>query len=92
MTRSILERVLLFAVPFLLYGAYLLLLRLRPPVNRPVTPWTWLTIAGMLLVALSFLVVGFLEGEPITGLYVAPHVVNGKIVPGYVAPAPEKTK
>ncbi len=90
MTRSLLERVLLFAVPFLLYGAYLMLLRLRPRVVRPATPWIWLVAAGLALVALSFLVLGFLEGEPTTGLYVAPHVVNGRIVPGYVVPAPEK--
>jgi len=92
MIRTLLERALLFAVPFVLYGAYLLLLRLRPQANQPATPWNWLIIAGLSLVAISFLVVGLFEGEPITGLYVAPHVVNGKIVPGYVEPPPEKKK
>ncbi len=92
MTRSILERLALFAVPFLLYGVYLLALRMRRQAVQPATPWNWLIIAGMSLVAISFLVVGFLEGEPITGTYVAPHVVNGKVVPGYVIPAPEKKK
>ncbi|MEI9990906.1 MAG: DUF6111 family protein [Rhizomicrobium sp.] len=90
MTRTILERVLLFALPFVLFGGYVLLLRLRPLARRPATPWTWLVVAGLALVALSFLALGFLEGEPITGTYVAPHVVNGRIVPGYVAPLPEK--
>ncbi len=90
MIRSLIERMALFALPFLLYGVYLVSLRLRPQAVRPATPWNWLIIAGLSLVAVSFLVVGFLEGEPITGTYVAPHVVNGRIVPGYVAPAPEK--
>ena len=87
MTRIILERLLLFAVPFALYGAYLLLLQMRPPANAPRTPWTMLFIAGLSLFALSFIVWGITEGEPTTGRYVAPHVVNGKIVPGYVQPA-----
>jgi hypothetical protein len=92
MTRTIIERLLLFAVPFVLYGGYLLLLRLAPV---PATgtrrhPWTLLIIAGLSLFALSFLIWGFTEGEPTTGTYVAPHVVNGKIVPGYVEPAEKK--
>lgn len=87
MTRIILERLLLFAVPFALYAVYLLLLRIRPPVNVPNTPWTILFIAGLSLFALSFVVWGFTEGEPTTGRYIAPHVVNGQVVPGYVQPA-----
>jgi hypothetical protein len=88
MTRIILERLLLFAVPFALYGAYLLLMRMRPPIAATqATPWTMLFIAGLSLFALSFVVWGFTEGEPTTGRYVAPHVVNGVVVPGYVQPA-----
>ncbi|HXC54816.1 MAG TPA: DUF6111 family protein [Rhizomicrobium sp.] len=90
MSRIVLERLGLFVVPFLLYGAYLMLLRLRPPpVAARSHPWTLLVIAGLSLFALSFIVWGITEGEPTTGTYVAPHVVNGKIVPGYVIP-PEK--
>lgn len=88
MTRIILERLLLFAVPFALYGVYLMLIRMRPtPTTAPATPWTMLFIAGLSLFALSFLIWGFTEGEPTTGRYVAPHVVNGEVVPGYVQPA-----
>jgi hypothetical protein len=87
MTRIILERLLLFAVPFALYAVYLLLLRIRPPTQAPSTPWTILFIAGLSLFALSFVVWGFTEGEPTTGRYIAPHVVNGEVVPGYVQPA-----
>jgi hypothetical protein len=88
MTRIVLERLLLFVVPFLLYGAYLLLLKMRPPTaTSQNTPWTMLFIAGLSLFALSFLIWGITEGEPTTGRYVAPHVVNGQVVPGYVQPA-----
>ena len=91
MSRIILERLLLFGVPFLVYGAYLLLLRLRPAApTAPATPWTILFIAGLSLFALSFIAWGITEGEPTTGTYVAPHVVNGQIVPGYVKPAEKK--
>ncbi|MGZ5998484.1 MAG: DUF6111 family protein [Rhizomicrobium sp.] len=91
MTRIILERMLLFVVPFALYGIYLLLMRMRPPQpSTQSTPWTMLFIAGLSLFALSFVIWGFTEGEPTTGRYVAPHVVNGKIVPGYVQPAEKR--
>ena len=91
MSRIILERLLLFGVPFVVYGAYLMLLRLRPSSpTAPATPWTILFIAGLSLFALSFIVWGITEGEPTTGTYVAPHVVNGRIVPGYVEPAEKK--
>ena len=88
MTRIILERLLLFAVPFMLYGIYLALMQLRPPAPAAhATPWTLLFISGLSLFALSFVIWGFTEGEPTTGRYVAPHEVNGQIVPGYVQPA-----
>jgi hypothetical protein len=90
MTRIILERLALFAIPFVIYGGYLLLLRLRPPTPAHPHPWTLLFIAGLSLFALSFVVWGFTKGEPVTGTYVAPHMHNGKIVPGYVAPTEKK--
>ncbi len=87
MTRIILERLLLFAVPFALYGIYLALMQLRPPAAvAPRTPWTMLFIAGLSLFALSFIVWGITEGEPTSGHYVPPHLVNGTVVPGYVQP------
>jgi phosphoglycerol transferase MdoB-like AlkP superfamily enzyme len=89
MSRIILERLLLFVVPFVLYGAYLVLLRLFPPRPAQPHPWTLLFIAGLVLFAASFVVWGMTEGEPTTGTYVAPHLENGRVVPGYVRP-PEK--
>jgi peptidoglycan/LPS O-acetylase OafA/YrhL len=84
MIRFLLERWAFFAVPFAVWGLYVLLMyraRRRPP---PRTPWTALFIAGLALVAASFIWLGLTEGFPAQGTYVAPHVVNGKIVPGTV--------
>lgn len=84
MIRVLVLRALLFAVPFAIYGAYLLLSRARSTGPAHDTPWTGLFIAGLALVAASFIYVGLTEGETTQGRYVAPHVVNGKIVPGHV--------
>ena len=89
MSRIVLERLTLFAVPFVIYAVFVLLQRLRPPTPARAHPWALLSIAGLVLFALSFLIWGITAGEPTTGTYVAPHLDNGKIVPGYVVP-PEK--
>ena len=86
MIRVLLIRALLFALPFAIYGAYLLLARARSIVPPQDTPWTWLFVAGLSLVVASFVYVGLTEGESTQGRYVAPHVVNGKVVPGHVEP------
>ena len=84
MIRVVLLRALLFALPFAIYGAYLLLSRARSIVPQHDTPWTVLFVSGLTLVAASFVYVGLTEGESTQGRYVPPHVVNGKIVPGHV--------
>jgi len=91
MSRIIFERLLLFALPFVLYGLYLQLLRLfpAPPATRR-HPWMILSIVGLVLVVASFVLWRVTSVEPITGTYIAPHVVNGQIVPGYVKPVEKK--
>jgi len=84
MTRQILERLVLFALPFALYGVYLLAGRQRAVTTPRNHPWTILVIAGLSLFAASFLVWGLTEGEPTKGQFVPPHVVNGRVIPGYV--------
>lgn len=84
MIRILALRALLFAVPFAIYGLYLLLSRARSIVPTHDTPWTALFVSGLALVVASFVYVGLTEGESTQGRYVAPHVVNGKIVPGHV--------
>ena len=36
----------------------------------------------------SFLIWGLTEGEPTSGVYVAPHLEHGKVVPGHVEKGP----
>jgi hypothetical protein len=50
-------------------------------------PWTWLLIAGAVLVVMVVIVVVQFGGAR-EGTYVAPHVEKGVIVPGHVEPAP----
>jgi hypothetical protein len=83
MIRIAFTRLLLFLLPFALYGVYLLLLRWRPNATRPQTPWTPLFIAGLLLVVLSFVFLGLTEGGTTEGVYVPPNAIDGKIVPGH---------
>ncbi|HEY1961293.1 MAG TPA: DUF6111 family protein [Rhizomicrobium sp.] len=84
MIRVLALRALLFAVPFAIYGAYLLVSRARSIVPTHDTPWTVLFVSGLGLVVASFVYLGLTEGESTQGRYVAPHVVNGKVVPGHV--------
>ncbi|HEY0302916.1 MAG TPA: DUF6111 family protein [Rhizomicrobium sp.] len=87
MRRIIFEHLPFFLMPFVLYGFYLMLRRMRLDAPSRAHPWTLLFIAGLSLFALSFVLWGVTEGDPITGTYVAPHMENGRIVPGYVEPA-----
>ena len=89
MIRTIGIRLLLFALPFALYGLYLMLLQARSLAPSRQTPWTSLFITGLSLFAASFLLWGITEGDRESGLYVAPHVVNGKIVPGHIEQTPK---
>ena len=88
MIRTTIIRVCLFALPFALYAFYLLLPGARRPETPRHHPWTPLIIAGLALVAASFLVWGLTEGEPTSGVYVAPHLEHGKVVPGHVEKGP----
>jgi hypothetical protein len=84
--RLIVTRLLLFALPFVLYYGFYLLTRGVP--QRRLTPWTALVITGLALVAASFVYLGLTEGDSTTGKYVPAHVVNGKVVPGHVEKTP----
>jgi hypothetical protein len=83
MTRRILLDVLLFLLPFALYGIYW---RLSGRSTRK-HPWSLLFVCGLLLVAGSFVFWAFEEGGAPNGVYVPPHVENGEVVPGRVEPA-----
>ena len=84
--RVIFERTLLFLLPFAAYFGFFLLTQARPP--RAQAPWLVLVIAGLMLVAASFVYLGLTQGESTSGVYVPPHMQNGTIVPGHVEKKP----
>ena len=89
MIRRILLDLLLFLLPFVLYAIYWRLARKGDPEQaaRP-HPWAMLFIAGLALVAASFVWLGLTEGEHEKGVYVPPHNENGKVVPGHIEKKP----
>jgi heme/copper-type cytochrome/quinol oxidase subunit 1 len=82
MTRAFLQGLILFFLPFVLFGAYLVILR------RNALAWSswssqsfWLAIAGLVMVILSLVATGLLT-ERETGAFVPTHIENGRVVPG----------
>ncbi len=88
MIRQLLWRLLLIALPFVLYSLYLSLIRWRAGHTPPRTPWTVLFIIGLSLFSLSFLFWRFNDAPDATGTYVPPHLENGEVVPGRVEQNP----
>ncbi|MEI9887368.1 MAG: CoA pyrophosphatase [Rhizomicrobium sp.] len=66
MRRILFEHLPFFLMPFVLYGFYLMLQRMRADAPSRAHPWTLLFIAGLSLFALSFVLWGVTEGDPIT--------------------------
>jgi len=50
--------------------------------ERPV-PWTWLAVAGGLLVVVTFVAVALFGGADPDSVYHPPRAVDGRIEPGY---------
>jgi hypothetical protein len=90
MIRRIFYELLLFLLPFALYGAYWRLAKRDETAPSHAHPWTVLFASGLVLVAASFVVWGITEGAGEQGIYVAPHVENGRVVPGHVEPGAPK--
>ncbi len=84
MIRRFLYEALLFLLPFALYAAYLRLAKQDESDAQRKHPWTFLFASGLVLVAASFLIWGITEGSGQQGVYVPPHVEDGRVVPGHV--------
>jgi multisubunit Na+/H+ antiporter MnhB subunit len=84
MIRAILEEVLLFLVPFVVFGAILVAMRRNP---FRLESWSKrglaLTIAGLLFAIAGLILFGF-TAERSTGVYEPAHMENGRLVPGRV--------
>ena len=84
MIRRFFYEALLFLLPFALYAAYLRLAKEDESDAKRKHPWTFLFASGLVLVAASFLIWGITEGPGQQGVYVPPHVEDGRVVPGHV--------
>jgi len=74
-------------IPLLLPTAiYLMWLRLAAKGEQREVPWVWLGVAGVVLMA-SLLAGLTLYGGAKDGIYVPPHVEDGRIVPGRTVPS-----
>ena len=82
MTRAFLQGLVLFFLPFVLFGLYLVMRRRNALVW---SSWSdqslWLAIAGLAMVIVSLVVTG-LTTERQTGAFVPTHIENGRVVPG----------
>ena len=52
------------------------------PESWPLARLAWLTIAALVLMAGSFIVLAQWGGEPANSNYVPAHIENGRLVPG----------
>jgi hypothetical protein len=84
MIRPILTELALFLVPFALYAAFLWATR-AGVLDAASWSWAtlaWLTIAALVLVAGSFVIIAQFSGAPPGSTYVPAHIEDGKFVPG----------
>jgi len=83
MTRAVVQGLVLFFLPFVLFGLYLVIRRRNPLLW---SHWSdqslWLTIAGLGFVVISLVATGFLD-ERETGAYVPSRVENGRVIRGH---------
>lgn len=85
MLRIFLEIVLPFLLPFIAFFGYRLLMR-RGQALLASPPWYALTIGGLVLVCVSLVALAFRREGPVEGIYVPPHLEDGRVVPGEIRP------
>jgi hypothetical protein len=84
MIRPVITEVGIFLIPFALYALFLLASRkgLITPLSWPMPIVIRLTIAALLLVILSLLLLAQFSGARPGATYVPAHIENGRLVPG----------
>ncbi|MSO70294.1 MAG: hypothetical protein EXQ98_08500 [Alphaproteobacteria bacterium] len=90
MIRILLTYVVPLLLPAALYIIYVIVAR-RILTGQSETaaqlrrmPWLWLLAAGVVLMGISLAVLSLTTGGDIDRRYVAPHVEDGKVVPGHL--------
>jgi len=84
MIRPVLTELALFLAPFVLYAVFLAATRagVLDPNSWSWATLAWLTIAALVLVVGSFIVIAQFSGAPPGSTYVPAHIEDGKLVPG----------
>jgi hypothetical protein len=85
MIRIVIENILLFLLPTLVYVAYVLLTRTRTSAGTVMNeaPLVWLFVAGALLVGATLVYYATVTPGAAPGaVYTPPHVKDGRIEPG----------
>ncbi|HEY9538707.1 MAG TPA: hypothetical protein VIS03_14040 [Kiloniellaceae bacterium] len=90
MLRVLLTVLLPLAAPFLVYFAWLWLIRRQPAGGPPAidwraAPWPWLLGAGLVCALAGFLYIYLTTGHPAGTRLVPPSVVDGVVVPSHPA-------
>lgn len=84
MIRPILTEIGIFLIPFAVYVLFLLATRsgLFVPAAWPLDLIAKLTVAALVLVIVSLVLLAQFSGAPPNSTYTPAHIENGKLVPG----------
>ena len=84
MIRPLATEVVLFLMPFVLYGVFLWATKagVMHPDSWPLPRIAWLMIAALILMVGSFIYFANYTGAPPGSTYVPAHMEDGKFVPG----------
>jgi hypothetical protein len=84
MIRTVMTEVGVFLLPFAVYAIFLTATRagVTLPASWPLHMLAKLTLAALLLVIASFILLAEYTGAPANSTYVPAHIENGRLVPG----------
>jgi len=84
MIRPLATEIILFLMPFVLYGVFLWATKagVMQPDSWPLSRIAWLLMAALALVVGSFIYFAHFSGAPPGSTYVPAHIEDGKFVPG----------
>lgn len=91
MARVVLIQLLLFALPFLLYAAYMLVTRKLATEGGiwQGAPFFWLAGAGIVLTLAGLVMFAQITGGVRDGVYEPARMEDGRIIPGRIVPREE---
>ena len=84
MIRAVLTEIGIFLIPFVVYVLFLLatISGLLVPAHWPLHLVTKLTVAALVLVIASLVLIAEFSGAPPRSTYVPAHIENGRLIPG----------